>query len=56
MTDRPPRPNLSFAEFLDERKRMIDALQLIADAVDALDAPPEHVRMFGVVAKRALGE
>lgn len=45
---------MTLRELLEERERMIRALQLIADAVDALQGAPESTRMIGVVAKRAL--
>jgi hypothetical protein len=55
MTSPPPRrPAQTLGEILEDRERMRRALQLIADAVDALSDPPEHIRMLGAVAKMAL--
>jgi hypothetical protein len=54
MTAPPHRPAQTLGEILEDRERMRRALQLIADAVDALSDPPEHIRMLGAVAKMAL--
>ncbi|MDP3491781.1 MAG: hypothetical protein Q8R82_01610 [Hyphomonadaceae bacterium] len=48
------RRDLTLRELLDEHRRQRDALVLIAEAVEALKAPPEPVQAIALVARKAL--